>query len=78
MYFEGQGTDVNYGKAFRWFLKAAEQGYADAQNVVGMYYLVGTSVDKDYQKAREWLQKAAAQGHKDAQKNLAELNSSGY
>ena len=32
MYFKGQGTPQDYGEALKWYRKAAEQGYATAQN----------------------------------------------
>jgi TPR repeat protein len=31
MYANGQGVPQDYGEAIRWYRKAAEQGFADAQ-----------------------------------------------
>ena len=45
-----------------WLTKAAEQGNADAQTVLGIYY-----EDKDAGKSLEWYRKAAEQGVGQAQ-----------
>ncbi|MDA1275969.1 MAG: tetratricopeptide repeat protein [Verrucomicrobia bacterium] len=59
-------------EAAQWYLKAAEQGYANAQyNLAGMYGL-GRGVPRDPQVALEWYQKAAEQGDALARYNLAE------
>jgi len=51
----------------------AAQGFAPAQNNLGMLYYNGGSVPMDYTKAREWFEKAAAQGDAGAQYNLGVL-----
>ena len=53
-----------------WFRKAAEQGDADAQNVLGEMYYYGRGVAQDPPQAVFWFQKAAKQGNADAQNNL--------
>ncbi|MBP1573101.1 MAG: sel1 repeat family protein, partial [Oscillospiraceae bacterium] len=35
MYYDGEGTEMNYEKALYWWEKAAEQGDADAQFNLG-------------------------------------------
>ena len=50
-----------------WYLKAAEQGYAMAQNNLGVLYVIGEGVPQDYVSAHLWFNLAAAQGHKKAQ-----------
>jgi len=71
MYHEGQGVEVDYNIALEWYLKAAEQGYAMAQNSVGVMYHLGEGVvEEDVQKAVLWYSKAAAQGNMVAQQNL--------
>jgi len=50
--------------------KAAEQGDAQAQNMLGGYYLSGSGVKKDYYEGLLWLHKAAEQGLPVAQYNL--------
>ena len=49
-------------KAFKWYLKAAEQGSAIAQCIVGICYSKGKGVEKDEKAAFEWFLKAAKQG----------------
>ncbi|MGO5022957.1 SEL1-like repeat protein [Lawsonibacter sp. LCP25S3_G6] len=56
--------------AFSADLVHAEQGDAEAQNRIGVYYYTGRNVEQDYVKAVEWFQKAADQGSAHAQKNL--------
>jgi len=38
MYQEGKGVPQNDVKAAKWYLKAAQQGNADAQNIMGIIY----------------------------------------
>lgn len=47
-------------------MKAARQGDAAAQYMIGKMYLEGQGVSKDEQQALTWLKKAAAQGNKEA------------
>lgn len=61
-----------YEQAVEWFQKAAENGYADAQNRLGVRYTNGQGVGQDKQEAFRWFKKAADQGHKKAQCNIAE------
>jgi hypothetical protein len=51
--------------------QAAERGFADAQNALGVRYDDGIGVAQDPAQAREWFRKAAEQGHAAAQNNLA-------
>ncbi|MHB1529376.1 MAG: tetratricopeptide repeat protein [Acidiferrobacteraceae bacterium] len=66
-YAQGQ----NVQKAVYWFRKAAEQGYAPAENNMGGAYAEGASVPQNYQKAVHWYRKAAAQGYAPADYNMA-------
>ncbi len=52
----------DYKKAFHWYQKAAEQGYADAQVSLGCMYDSGQGVPQDKQKAFVWFSLARAQG----------------
>ena len=54
-----------------WFQKAADQGYASAQNNLALMYRDGLGVTQSYEKAMDWFQKAADQGYASAQNNLA-------
>lgn len=50
--------------------KAAEQGHADTQYMLGVMYQNGYGVKQDYAEARKWFNKAAEQGHETAQTML--------
>ena len=52
------------------FRKAAEQGDAGAQFILGGMYARGEGVAKDDAEAVKWFRSAAAQGHATAQNNL--------
>lgn len=64
---EGNGQ-----KAFEYYVKAAEMGYAPAYYNVAAAYLNGDGVKKDFDKAFEWFQKAADSGNTYAKLKLAE------
>jgi hypothetical protein len=57
----------DYSSAAKWFQKAAEQGYADAQLRLGLQYYSGQGVTEDKAKGLEWIRKAAEQGYARAQ-----------
>ena len=54
------------GEAIKWFRKAADQGDADAQLLLGSLYLTGNGVPQDYVIAHMWLNLAAAHGKEEA------------
>ena len=60
----------NYQEAFKWYMKAAEQGYDVGQKLVGDYYAWGFGVPQDLHEAAKWYRKAAEQGHATALKWL--------
>ena len=66
----GKCSNKSPTEAASWFLKAAEQGHADAQFNLGIMYANGEGVAKDPREAVAWYRKAAEQGHADAQNNL--------
>ena len=57
--------------------KAAEQGDAKAQNMLGLRYQVGIGVAQDYKQAVAWYRKAAEQGEANAQFNLGAMYEQG-
>src|SRR5215467_7421653 len=61
-YYEGWGVAQDHAEAARWYEKAAEQGDADAQDMLSWMKLLGGGCPQDYQGARLWAEKAAAQG----------------
>lgn len=48
----------------------AEQGNAEAQNMLGYMYRFGEGVEPEYELARQWYRKAADKGNATAQNNL--------
>ena len=72
-YDSGTGVPRDGAEAMKWYLRAAEAGYAEAQNSVGS----GLQAEKRYEEARIWYERAAAQGHALAINNLAYLHDLG-
>ena len=63
----------DYEEAVYWLRKAANQGHATAQALLGAMYYEGAGVVKNYEEAVYWLREAANQGHEKAKKALAML-----
>ena len=61
-------------KAACWFEKAARQGHAEAQQMLGTLYLCGTGVKSDIDLAISWYTSAAKNGSKTAKQWLEEHN----
>ena len=61
-------------EAVKWFRKAAEQGEAHAQFMLGMCYFNGVGITQDKTEAVKWLQKADKQGYEEAKKALTKIN----
>ncbi|KAG0064427.1 hypothetical protein BGZ90_002218 [Linnemannia elongata] len=59
MYRKGLGVRKSESAAFPWFLKAARQGYLDAQHIVGSMYRDGRGIPQDYSEALVWFLKSA-------------------
>ena len=72
MYENGRGVPQDYVQAVAWYRKAADQGFADAQNDLGAMYDNGLGVPQDYVQAHLWFILAAAQGDTDAGKGRDE------
>jgi TPR repeat protein len=64
-------------EAVTWIRKAAEQGFALAQNTLGARYQTGKGVAQDHAEAVKWFRKAAEQGNADAQNNLGAIYGEG-
>lgn len=58
--------DQDYNQAVYWYRKAAEQGKATGELLLGYCYEEGYGVPKDINQAIEWYSKAARQGDKGA------------
>lgn len=76
-YYYEKGKELSkngeYDKAFEYYQKAAEKGYAQAQFTLGVCYFNGDDVEKDLSEAVKWYRKAADQGHAEAQNALRVL-----
>ena len=60
----------NYAEAIKWYRKAAEQGYAVAQNNLGNCYFNGYRVDQDCLEAAKWYSKITDCGNATIRSNL--------
>ena len=65
-------SSEDYKEAVKWYRKAAEQGYANAQCNLAECYYYGNGVARDDKEAVKWYRKAAEQGHARAQYSLVE------
>jgi TPR repeat protein len=57
LYYKGEGVTRDYAEAAKWYRKAANQGDADAQTILGSMYGEGKGVPM-------WYSLAAAQSEK--------------
>lgn len=64
--------------AMKWFLAAAEDGNAYAQNFAASAYAKGEGTPKDAKLAAHWWTKAADAGYPEAMFNLATCYSNGF
>ena len=76
-YSTGNGVEKNEELAFRWYLRAAEQGHPEAQLVVGNRYMMGLGVKRDPAQGLEWFRKSAEQGNVEATETIEALHRSG-
>ena len=65
--------EKNLEKAVYWYTKAAEQGDAESQYRLGLFYEKGEGVSKNLDMALFWVDKAESQGHKDAEFKYFEI-----
>ncbi len=74
MYEVGLGTAKDLQRAAELYQSAANAGYPDAENVLGVLYATGgDGLPKDDQQAIQWYRKAADQGFAKAEKNLGDM-----
>ena len=66
----------DYAEAARWYRKAADQGEAQAQYVLGLMYDNGQGVTQDYAEAHMWLNLAASRTSGVDQKKYADARES--
>jgi TPR repeat protein len=77
MYRDGRGVPQDYTDAVMWFRKAADQGDAVAQYLLGDQYAKGEGAPQDYAEAMIWFRKAAEQGHPVAKLYLGVMYAEG-
>ena len=77
MYADGRGVPRDEAEAVRWFRKAAEQGLAPAQSILGEMHAAGQGVTQDEAEAVRWVHLGAEQGHAPAQASLGAMYEQG-
>ncbi len=77
-YAEGNGVPKSEAEAFRWWRRAADQGNADAQNMMGNCCFDGYGVERNYSYAVGWYRLAVEQGHAEAMYHLGACYYFGY
>jgi tetratricopeptide (TPR) repeat protein len=68
----------NYLEAAHHYTKAADAGYANAQDALGVLFATGRGVVKDYQRAFDLLNKAATGGAPGGMGDLGVMYASGF
>ena len=68
-YYGVGGVSQDYKKAAEWYSKSAEQGYAAAQNSLGLMYENSAGVPQDYVLSYFWVSLAAMQNYDVASVN---------
>ena len=77
-YYDQNKVNQNYEEAVKWYKKAAEQDYPQAQVNLGNKYDSGEGVEQDHEEAVKWFRKAADQEYAWAQDNLGNMYYNGY
>jgi TPR repeat protein len=57
----------------KWYRKAAEKGFMDAEYKIGYFYQMGYGVTKDRTQALNWYHKAAEAGSDEALNAMKEM-----
>ena len=70
-YTDGLGVETDVEEGVRWYQRAAEQGYAPAQNNLGYCYLEEELDEMTTRAGVEWLRSMAARGDITAERELA-------
>ena len=74
MYYDGRGVPQDDAEAVKWYRKATEQGYAKAQNNLGLMYYNGEGVSQDYVQAHMWYNLAASSSPPGKDRDIAVKN----
>ena len=70
IYDEGTNKEVDYEKAIKYYLMAAEKKYSTALHNLALMYEEGNGVEKDYFKALEYYKAAAEGGNSNSLINI--------
>jgi TPR repeat protein len=73
LYRKGNGVARDYEKAVHWYRKAAEQGFAGAQNNLAGMYEEGLGIPKNKSEAAKLYLKAAEQHNAYAQHSIGRM-----
>jgi cyclophilin family peptidyl-prolyl cis-trans isomerase len=73
MYANGRGVPKDDGEAVKWYRKAAEQGNAVGQRILGVMYENGRGVNRDLAEAIYWYRLSRDQGDQYASDALQRL-----
>ncbi len=65
--------NMEYEKAFEYYLKGAESNHVYAQYSVALAFATGQGIKRDVGEAKKWLRSAASLGHGEARHKLEEL-----
>ncbi len=74
MYDNSRGVPQDYAEAVKWYCKAAEQGFAEAQFNLGVIYGKGQRVPQDYVQAHMWYNLAASRLPPGSDRDMAVMN----
>ena len=66
LFHKGLGVTQDDAEAATWFVKAAEQGQAEAQLLLGTLFFFGKGVPQSYVSAFAWCDIAETNGQSDA------------
>lgn len=72
-----RNDEPDYAKAAQWYLRAARESDAAAQNSIGHFYEQGLGIPQDFDKAFEWFSKGAQQENPYAMCGLAGMYEKG-
>lgn len=73
LYYDEDDIPDNYQKAFKWYLKDAEENDCEyCQYKIGEMYEEGEGVEANLEEAKKWYEKSAANGYSHAKERLKE------
>ncbi|MEM7299354.1 MAG: toll/interleukin-1 receptor domain-containing protein [Bacteroidota bacterium] len=68
-----EGVEQNFNSAQSYFERAAQEGHAEAQYALGLFFLEGLNGTPDPELAESWLKKAVSKRHVKSMVVLAQL-----